>query len=93
MVCREGRRHQEVVTLYVVSVSYQQRTGYRNVRLARGLRHQEVVEEARCERELPAGAFSPVCITVRVRSREPGSRPANCRVAVGERHIYIRFYV
>ena len=25
MVCREGRRHQEVVTLYVVSVSYQQR--------------------------------------------------------------------
>ena len=33
--------------------------------------------------------FPPVCIAVRVRSREPGSRLANCRLAVDERHIWI----
>ena len=88
-MCREGLRHQEVVTLYIVSVSYHKRDWIQNVRLARGLRHQEIVEEARCERKLPAGAFPPVCIAVRFRSREPGSRPANCRLAVDERHIWI----
>ena len=34
--------------------------------------------------------FPPVCIAVRVRSREPGSRLANCRL--DERHKYIRIY-
>ena len=95
MVCREGLRHQEVVTLYIVSVSTVSTkrlgTELSDVRGASGTKRswrRRVVRGSSLQ-----VSFPPVCITVRVRSREPGSRPANCRLAVGERHIYIRFYL
>ena len=96
-MCREGFRHQEVVTLYIVSVSTVSTkrlgTELSDVRGASGTKSKRSWRRRVVRGSSLQVRFPPVCIAVRVRSREPASRPANCRLAVDMRGAYISDFI